>query len=79
MKIAIIILAHKNQKQFTRLVNHLKNDFDLYINIDKRSKLELESFENVFVCKEHRVEHGVISLVTSTIAMLQEAFKKKLR
>jgi len=39
--IAIIILAHHNPKQLTILINHLKTDFDLYIQIDKKSNLEI--------------------------------------
>ena len=44
-KICFLILAHKNQSQLMRLINHLKKDFDIYIHIDKNSKLNLKSNE----------------------------------
>ena len=75
MRIAILIQVHKNENQIIRLINHLKRDFDLYVHIDKKSKLELDSEENVFVYKKYMVVHGGFSQITNTLFMLREAFK----
>ena len=53
-KNCILILAHKNHNQIMRLINHLKTDFDLYVHIDKRNKLNIKSFDNVNVYKKFK-------------------------
>ena len=54
MKIAHLILAHKNPKQLERLLNALSHpDFDFYIHVDKKTKAEpfiyLTNKKNVFL------------------------------
>jgi hypothetical protein len=56
MKIAHLILAHKNPKQLERLLNALSHpEFDFYIHIDKKTKAEpfiyLTNKKNVFLVK----------------------------
>lgn len=48
-KICFLIAAHKNQNQLMRLLNHLKKDFDIYVHIDKKSKLDIKSFKIYYV------------------------------
>ncbi|ADG72057.1 beta-1,6-N-acetylglucosaminyltransferase [Brachyspira murdochii] len=74
-KICFLILAHKNHNQLLRLINHLKKDFDIYVHIDKRSKLNLKSFDNVNIYKKIATYHGDVSLVDATLFLLKEAFK----
>ena len=76
MNIAIMITAHKNEAQTKRLINHLKTSFDVYIHIDKKSKMNIESYDNVFVYKKYTVAHGGLSQIDSTIFMLKKASEK---
>ncbi|WP_304333353.1 beta-1,6-N-acetylglucosaminyltransferase [Brachyspira innocens] len=74
-KICFLILAHKNHNQLLRLINHLKKDFDIYLHIDKISKLNLQSFDNVRVYKKHYVHYAEITQVTTTLFLIREAVK----
>ena len=74
-RICFLIAAHKNQGQLLRLINHLKKDFDIYVHIDKKSKLNLESFDNVNIYKSIKVYHGGVSQVAATLFLIREAFK----
>ena len=75
MNIAIMITAHKNEAQTKRLINHLKTSFDVYIHIDKKSKMNIESYDNVFVYKTINVVHSGLSQVTSSLILFKEAYK----
>ena len=74
-RICFIIIAHKNYNQTMRLINHLKTDFDLYVHIDKRNKLNIESFDNVNIYKRFKTYHGDVSLVIATLFLIKEAVK----
>ena len=74
-RICFLIAAHKNQGQLLRLINHLKKDFDIYVHIDKKSKLNLKSFDNVNIYKSIKVYHGGVSQVAATLFLIREAFK----
>ena len=74
-KICFLILAHKNQNQLMRLINHLKKDFDIYIHIDKNSKLNLKSFDNVQVYKKNYVHYAEITQITTALFLIKEAVK----
>src|SRR6188472_271862 len=57
MKIAFLILAHKNPRQLQMLLNALQHGaFDFYIHIDKKTNAQpfdyLSSNENVFFIKK---------------------------
>ncbi|WP_295163478.1 beta-1,6-N-acetylglucosaminyltransferase [uncultured Brachyspira sp.] len=72
-KICFLILAHKNQNQIMRLINHLKKDFDIYMHIDKRSRLYIESFDNVNIYKKIKTYHGDVSLVHAALFLIEKA------
>ncbi|WP_278846996.1 beta-1,6-N-acetylglucosaminyltransferase [Brachyspira pilosicoli] len=74
-RICFIIIAHKNYNQTMRLINHLKTDFDLYVHIDKKSKLNIKSFDNVYIYKKYSVYYGGFSQITTTLYLMKEAFK----
>ena len=74
-KICILILAHKNYNQTMKLINHLKKDFDLFVHIDKKSALKIDSFENVKVYKKFKVYHGGFSQIVTTLFLMEEAIK----
>ena len=74
-KICFLILAHKNQNQLMRLINHLKNDFDIYLHIDKNSNLNFKSFDNVRIYKKINVHYAEFSQITATLFLIKEAYK----
>ncbi|WP_300370945.1 beta-1,6-N-acetylglucosaminyltransferase [Brachyspira sp.] len=74
-KICFLILAHKNQNQLMRLINHLKKDFDVYVHIDKNSNIDISSFDNVRIYKKIRVCYAEITQIISTLLLLKEAVK----
>lgn len=79
-KIAIIILAHHNPEQLTVLINHLKSDFDLFVQIDKKSNLkinELPIAKNIYYFKEIEVHWGGFSQVFSMYSILRKAYLKQ--
>jgi hypothetical protein len=73
MKIAILILAHKNKDQLGGLINHLKSDFDIYVHIDSHSALELEAEENVVLVDSLPVYWGSCNLVIATLRLFEKA------
>ena len=76
MNIAIMITAHKGEEQTKRLINHLKVSFDVYVHIDKKSKMNIENHDNVFVYKTIKVVHSGLSQVTSSLILFREAYKR---
>lgn len=74
-KICFLIAAHKNYNQSMRLINHLKKDFDIYVHIDKKSKLDIKSFDNVKIYKKHKIYHAEFSQVIGTLFLLRESSK----
>lgn len=79
-RIAILILAHHNAKQLSLLVRHLQPDFDVFVQIDKKSTLqinELPQLDGVYYYKEIAVFWGHFSLVENMRFILQKAFEKK--
>ena len=73
MKIAILILAHNNIAQLTRLVYHLAADFDVFIHIDKKSDIFLEPFERVKIFKKFPIYWGSYNTIRGTLFLLKEA------
>ena len=74
-KICFLILAHKNQDQLMRLINHLKKDFDIYVHIDKKSNLNIKSFDNVKIYNDFKVYYADVTQVTTTLFLIEEAYK----
>lgn len=76
MRIAILITAYKSEKQLKRLVVHLSSDFDVYVHIDARSKINLDSAENVYVFKVYNTYWGSINTVLAVLYLLKYASLK---
>lgn len=72
--ICFLIAAHKNHNQTMRLINHLKKDFDLFVHIDKKSKLQIKESENVKIYKKFKVHHGGFSQIVATLFLMEAAF-----
>jgi len=78
MRMAFLIMAHKNPSQIERLVRQLDHeDFDIYLHLDK--KANLAAFEYLaengrvkFIANRIRVTWGGISIPDSVIASMKE-------
>jgi hypothetical protein len=75
--IAIMVLVHKNENQVNKLIKYLSDDFDIYVHIDKRSKIKITNKDNVFVFKKYKPYWGSFNIVLSTLLLLREAYKRK--
>jgi hypothetical protein len=79
---AILILAHKNIDQVIELSNILKDNFEIYIHIDKKTKLtnyqenELKDLKVNYISTQN-VNWGAWSVVQATIDLLKLALKDK--
>jgi hypothetical protein len=71
-----MLLVHNNEIQANRLVSHLANDFDIYVHIDKRSKLQIKRKENVFIFKRYKVYWASLNIILATLYLMQKAYKK---
>ncbi|MBS7562850.1 hypothetical protein KHS38_00400 [Mucilaginibacter sp. Bleaf8] len=77
MRIAILILAHKNINQLKRLVSRLSEDFNIYIHIDKKSTLDvaqLEAYPNVKLIERQDVNWGSHHQIIATHKLFQAAY-----
>ena len=79
MKIAILILLHEYSEQQKKLVNYLSTYFDIYIHIDKKTAIGVDSFfgNNIFVFKKYKVYWGSYNQILATLFLFKEANKKQ--
>jgi hypothetical protein len=77
IRIAVMMLVHKNENQVNRLINHLSKGFDVYIHIDKRSSLKIYTQENIFVYKKYKTYWGSFNQIIATLYLLKKAHRKK--
>jgi hypothetical protein len=70
------MLVHNNEHQTRRLIDHLSNDFDVYVHIDKRSSLKINDSEKVFVYKKYKTYHASFNQIIATLYLLEKAFEK---
>jgi hypothetical protein len=77
MKIAILILAHKNQSQVQRLIDHLKSDFDIYVHIDSNASIAINAEKNVVLVASLPVYWGSYNLVLATLRLLEKAHENR--
>ena len=71
-----MMLVHNNEHQTQRLIDHLSNDFDVYVHIDKRSSLKINESEKVFVYKKYKTYHASFNQIIATLYLLEKAFEK---
>ena len=77
MKIAYLILCHKNSEQINQLILSLDyKDIDFYIHIDKKSniKSQIINRENIkYVANEKRidVQWGTVSMIEATLELIK--------
>ena len=85
MKLAYLILAHKEPLQIKRLVNRLSDPLvDIYIHVDNKAPLHL--FKNVigstnvyFVKKRENVNWGGFSIVKATLHGFKEIVESSIK
>ena len=77
MKIAVMMLVHKNEHQTQRLINHLSSDFDVFVHIDKRSKIKLEAKGNVFFFRKYKTYWGSFNQIMATLFLLRIAYERQ--
>ncbi len=72
-KIAILVLAHKNQEQVIKLIDHLKTDFSIYLHIDRKSKIQISNENNVHSIKQYKVYWGSYNQILATRELMRIA------
>lgn len=83
MRIAYIVLCHKNPKQINDLISLLSNDNnDFYLHLDRKSDIENKIIlsDNVFILnKDKRIDirWGQNSMLKATMNLLREVIKSK--
>jgi hypothetical protein len=77
IKIAVLMLVHRNEDQVNKLVDYLSRDFDIYMHIDKRSNLHIKPKDNIFVFKKYKVYWCSFNIIKATLHILQAAYQKK--
>lgn len=77
MKIAILILLHKYTLQQEKLIKHLSKDFEVYVHIDKKSKISKKQIKikNVYIFKKYKVYWGSYNQIKATLFLFKEAYK----
>jgi hypothetical protein len=80
MKHAILITAYKEVNPIIDLINFFGTDFNFYIHIDKKSKLDisaLQNIQNVFVNNSYKVNWGGLNHLKAILLLSAEALKNQ--
>lgn len=78
MKIAYLILAHKNPKQVKRLLNNL--DDDVYVHLDLKcsiDKFKIEKNNVYFIRDRVNINWGGFSMIQATLNLIESAINNK--
>ena len=76
MRIAMLVLAHKNLEQLRSLCERLGPDFEVFVHIDAKTPFgpaDLTDIPNVHAFKIHRVSWGSLAMVRATLDLLKLA------
>jgi hypothetical protein len=79
MRIAVLILAHKNVWQLEKLVARLSPEFDVYIHADEKWDLDTDLFkkyDNVFFVKRFSVNWGSYIQILATLELFKTSSLK---
>lgn len=83
MKLAILLLCHKNAEQINLFLQTMKHpDIDFYIHVDKKSHItsQIEKRPDIHILPDSLrvdVQWSGISMIQATLNMLQEAYCSK--
>ena len=78
MKIAILILAHKELSQIEYLIKQLQYPaFNIYLHLDKNAKFTYEDIQGSFtkIEKNYSCSWGGYNIVKATFSLLKKSFK----
>lgn len=76
MRVAVLILAHKNPDQLGKLVLSLVRTFDVFVHIDKKARFnscDLPRVVNLRVVKKHKISWGSFAMVEATLDLIRLA------
>lgn len=79
---AILILAHKNIEQVTKLATILNNNFEVYIHFDKKMNIpenykQILDKKNIHYISKIDVHWGSWSIGAATVLLMKEALKNR--
>lgn len=82
MKIAYLILCHKNPQQVDKLINQLNDgNCDFYIHIDKKtSKFNLKDNDHIFLCPNSKrvdIQWATFSMIQATLNLIELLLRQK--
>ena len=72
VNVTILVLAHKNLLQLSRLIRHLQSDFDVFVHLDDRSNMQVSDFSEfnrTRVIKKFRTTWGSLGIVRATLEL----------
>ncbi len=73
--VAFLIIAHKNEHQIQRLVNHLSSDFAVYLHLDSKSAIDPTDISNAIVSTS-RADWGAFSFINAMLWLLSESSRR---
>ncbi|MGY3211548.1 beta-1,6-N-acetylglucosaminyltransferase [Mucilaginibacter sp. HD30] len=79
IRIAILVLAHKNLPQLDHLLGRLCQDFDVYLHLDKKWNIDenhFKKYDNVYLTERYTINWGSYQQVQADAALFTMAFKK---
>lgn len=78
-RIAIMIIAHRNESQLRLLLDNLRDDFDLFVHIDTQSAISKTALEKDFpqvkFFSQYHVVWGGFTLSACSLFLFQQAHK----
>ena len=80
MKQAILITGYKNIEGFLEIINFFDDNFNFYVHIDKKSKIDISpllKIKNVFVYKQYAIHWGGINHLLAILLLSKEALLNK--
>lgn len=80
MKIAILILAHKNRSQIELLINQLQHpSFNIYLHLDKNADFSYADIKGNYtkVERSYRCSWGGYNVTKGTFSLLKKAFNQE--
>ncbi len=76
VNIAILVLAHKDPTQVKQLVTQLEKDFDVFVHLDKLSRISVSDFREfarTTVTQKFKASWGSLGIVRSTLELFNLA------
>ena len=71
-KQAVALLVHQNPSQVNALIKILSHDFDIYIHIDRKSRMQASELHNKKTWKEIEVKWGGFGMVEATMLLYRK-------